>query len=528
MLMDRCRCLFFLWIICALWSCKKAAKSVNPKILVENVYVEFIKSDQVDINYKLSHLGYEETGVSFYKKSDPQNVRSVNAIRENGALKLSLQRLDPNTEYVFKVFFKQSNAQKVDTKDYTVKTLSAELAKFALEIKNTPINYDDKGSFTAEIEGENINNLNLSELDIKINNISVVLDYPVRISNDRYKMKIKGTVNPNNANNNIIGHYQGKEILFQSVPFVFLGERYWLSYKSTNLRGHHTSVFNNELYYFFDSKVYKWNDPGQRLQPVGSIPVGSIPDGYMSGIQFDGQIFFPIAEKSILSGPNDQSNGIVYPVGYFYAPGTDEWSSYIFKTPTSLNPRRRIQSNHYFVHKGELYLSYSLADDGGAGPTLLPNTDYFIYHYNKITKQFDSKINLIKDILDYRLISVNNELYLAGLTPVYDQGFRVSATFAVFKVNEQNFKMEEIYRAGTVTRPLTFILKELLEYEQKILIATSPNDFLIFDPSSRQLSPVFLRNSINSMYLTGFFIYNNQLHINADNKVHEISIVKGR
>ena len=119
-------------------------------------------------------------------------------------------------------------------------------------------------------------------------------------------------------------------------------------------------------------------------------------------------------------------------------------------------------------------------------------------------------------------------MYLAGLTPVYDQGFRVSATFAVFKVNEQNFKMEEIYRAGTVTRPLTFILKELLEYEQKILIATSPNDFLIFDPSSRQLSPVFLRNSINSMYLTGFFIYNNQLHINADNKVHEISIVKGR
>ena len=69
--------------------------------------------------------------------------------------------------------------------------------------------------------------------------------------------------------------------------------------------------------------------------------------------------------------------------------------------------------------------------------------------------------------------------------------------------------------------------------DNKILIAVTLNDFLVYDPLTAQLSNVYRRNNIGQTYFGGIFTYNNILHLNADllsttQMVYEISIEKGR
>jgi len=526
--MGKYKWLFLLMLICTLCSCKKT--EFDSEIKVEEVFVEFVTSNEVDINYKLSQLGYEETGVTYYKKDNPSATVTVMAIRQNNRLKLSLQSLEANTEYVFKVFYKVDKEQKTDTKEYTVKTLSTELAKFKLEVKSSTIIYDDQGNFTVDIEGEKLNNLNLSELEIKVNLSPVTLSYPVHIADDRYKITIKGVVNPINKNNAISGYYQGKEIFFQSVPFVFDGERYWLTYQATSLRGYKTSVLNNEIYYFLDGKVYKWNDAEQRMVNTGNIPAETIYNN-SGGVLFDGQLFFQVMEKISPPLGTDLSDYYKYPEGYSYNPATGKWTVFTFKENQFKN-NRFIRNSICFVHKGDLYLVFSLVDETDANSKLPINANHFIYRYNKTTLQFETAGSLNTEIINFLFISVNEQLYLTGHVPVYDQGFKVSATLAIFNV-AANFDLKEIYRGGTVAQPLVFTPKDVTVYDQKILIIGAQNDFILFDPADQKSYQVHFKNNIANMYMSSFFYYDNKLHLHGNlnfnsSMIYEISIAKGR
>lgn len=530
--MERYSWLFIVALIGLFSSCTKNKELTDSEIKAEEVYIEWIQSNRIDINYKLSYLGYEETGVSYYKKSEPGKVNDIKAIRQDGVLKLSLENLEPNTAYVFNVFFTQNKVKKMDLKEYVFNTLSPELAKFALRVTNSVINYDQDGRFSAELEGENLQNLNLSDLDLRVNNNAVRIGYPVPIANNRYKVVINGTVNAGNGNYAITGVYQGKQILLQSVPFVFDGDSWWLSYKSTNLRGLTSSLFDGSLYYFFDNKVHKWNDPEQRLQPVGQIQAGTIV-GNISGTQFDGQIFFPAVDKTYYPNPNDYSDFEHYPEAYAYVPSTDKWNSFSFKTYVTWKGQLRIENNNYFIHKDNLYLTYSVVNATSADPNSPYINKNYIFQYNKGTQTFLKKIELPAEIINYHLISINNQLYLLGLIPLYDQGFKISATLAVFKVSNEDFMLEEIYRGGTISQPITLVAKGVIEYDGKILIAASLYDFYLFDPVEKRLSDVYLKNNINQMYFGGLFYYNNKLHLNADlgftsQRIYEISIAKSR
>jgi len=526
MQMARFKSMLLLSLFCAFLSCKKQTELIDPEITVENVYVEFVKANQIDINYKLSHLGYLETGVSFYKKNNPKATTIVNAVRENDRLKLSMQDLEANTEYIFKVFYKQNNGEKTDTKEYAVKTLSKESTKFSLEIKSTDVKYDDDGNFTLDIVGENLNNMNLSELAIKVNLSSVSLSYPVQLSDNKYKITVKGNIRPVNVNYSIQALYQGKEILFQSIPFVFDGERYWLTYKQSNIRVTYVSVFNGELYYVSNKQIYNWNDLEQRWTSVANSPIETYQENVV-GFEFDGQLFFPPVEKTIWSNPNDLTDNYQYPEGCSFEIGTASWSSYSFEEHRYSQPRRRIENNNYFVHNGELYLTYSLTDDQSFNPSAVVKTDNFIYHYNKSTKRFEAGAKLNTEIINYNFIAISDQLYLTGLVPVYDQGFKMSATFAVFKVDD-HFNLHEIYRGGTIEQPLAFWPKKVVIYDQKILFAMSVDNFKLFDPADQKLYQVSLRNSISSIYISNLFNYKNKLHLNADQSIYEISINKER
>jgi hypothetical protein len=328
-----------------------------------------------------------------------------------------------------------------------------------------------------------------------------------------------------NNNYAIQGLYEGEEIFFQSLPFVFDGDSYWLTYQSTNLhRFTYTSVFNNELYFFSENLVSKWDAADNRLVTLESSPESI---GYLGGpgIQFDGQLFFPAVGKTYWP-VDDPSAFYSYPEGYSYVPATGKRFVYSFKALSFVQNRYILNSN-YVIHKNELYMVYSLADDAGGYPGVPKKADNFIYHYNKLTKQFEEKARLDTEIINYHFVSVNNQLYLLGLVPVYDQGFKISATFAVFKVDD-NFKSTEVYRGGTVKDPLTFFPKSAVQYDQKILISVAVDDFKLFDPAELKLYQVNLRNGIDGMYVGPFFNYNNKLHFTADAHAYELSIVKGR
>lgn len=524
--------IFMVIILSLLWSCTKHEDLADLEIKAQEVYVEWIQSNRITLNYKLSNLGYEETGVSYYKKSEPGKAIDVKAIRQDGVLKLSLENLEPNTAYVFNVFFTQNKVKKMDPKEHVFTTLSAEVAKFALRVINNVINYDQQGKFSAELEGENLQNLNLSDLDLRVNNSVVNIGYPVAMANNRYKVVITGTLNAENGNYVITGIYQGKQILLQSVPFAFDGARWWLSYKSTTLRGLTSSLFNGSLYYFFDSQVYKWSDSEQRLQPVGQIQSATIV-GNTKGTEFDGQIFFPAFDKTYFPNPSDYSNFEYYSEAYSYVPGTDKWNSFSFKTDVTWKGQLRIENNNYFIHKNNLYLTYSVVNGTSADPNSPYVNKNYIFQYSKEHKTFTKKMELPAEIINYHLISMDNQLYLLGLIPLYDQGFKVSATLAVFKVSDEDFKLEEIYRGGTINQPITLLAKAVIVYDQKILIAASLYDFYLFDPVEKTLSNVYLKNNINQMYFGGLFYYNNKLHLNADlgftsQRIYEISIAKSR
>jgi hypothetical protein len=306
---------------------------------------------------------------------------------------------------------------------------------------------------------------------------------------------------------------------------VFGGEGYWLTYQPTSLPGiFYPSVLNNEIYSFSQDQIFKWNAADQRLSVIANLQRGTAYLGG-AGIQFNGQLFFPATGNSHLS-ENDPSVINNYPEGYSYLPATDKWTAYPFKVHSTVKNRYVLNSN-YFIHKNELYLVYSLADDAGGYPAVPKRADNFIYHYNKLTKQFEEKAKLDTEIINYHFISLNNQLYLLGLVPVFDQGFKVSATFAVFKVDD-NFKSNEVYRGGTVKNPLTFFPKNVVAYDQKILISVAVDDFKLFDPAEMKLYQVGLRNGIDRVYLGAFFDYNNKLHFTADGYAYEFSIVKGR
>ncbi|SEQ91574.1 hypothetical protein [Pedobacter rhizosphaerae] len=527
--MERYKWLIVLLLFCSALACKKQTTSIEQKTAVENLFIELITSRQIDINYNLSHLGYESTGITYYKKADPASQTTILAIREKDRLALSLQSLTPNSEYVFKIFYKINGKQITDVKEYTLKTLTEEAEKYAMVIKSPSINYDEKGNFTIDIEGENLQNINLSQLEIKVNLRTAVLNYPTQISGAKYKLTIKGIIPANNMNYAVQGYYQGKEIFFQSVPFIYDGDRYWMSLQLTSLRGYAPSVFNNELYYFFNKQVTKWNDPEQRLVELEGIPDGTINPALAqpTALEFDGKLFFSPLPAGYLPDPEKYSEYYSYPQGYAYQPGNSKWSIFAFKDQHYPNSSRIITNSNYFVHKGELYLTYSIVNDRAPSPMTPSKIDNYLYHYNKSNNNFERRNFFSQEIKNYHFISINNQLYLLGLVPVFDQGFKVSATFAIFRVTD-NFSLEEYYKGGTLVSPESFTARYITIYDQKILMSVAENDFRIFDLNERKLYPVYFKNNISNVHIGNFFLYNNKHHLFADQKNYEISIQKGR
>jgi hypothetical protein len=511
-----------LFIVCLFFSCKK---EIQQPILASDIFVTSVKSHQIDINYTLSKLGYEETGVYYYKKNAPSDLIKVKSLRKADIFELSLQNLDPETEYIVNIFYKQKGIEYKDNKSLSIKTLSSEEIKYALSLKNDTVYYDSIGYFSLEIEGKLLNNLNLSQLEIKLSNSTLKFDYPVISSNDKYIISLKGIKNPIDEVSFISVFYKGVEIFKKSIKLSYSKERYWINFKSTNMYADRASIFKNELYYFNSPNILKWQEDESRLLNIGtSMYQNGNYIGKNPGTEYKNQLFFPPVHLNV---PTDNFTNIVsYIQIYAYSPIDNSWSSETLTEKSFRAGSKYIVNSQFFIHDDNLYMTFGLANSSAFNENI--PTTYHLYKYNSSDKKF-KEITIFKEKLtDYHFISIKNQLYIIGLAPIYDQGFALNSTLCIYTVDPSTFTLNEIYRGGTIYNPQIYRVKNLIDYESNILMAISPNNFLLFNTLDKTLYKVFQKTNLSYTYLEGLFLYNKKFYFNADLKIYEISITKER
>lgn len=510
--MERFKFAFLLLVFLSLWSCKKDENKSSAKIAVQDVYITSVKTQRVDIVYKLSQLGYKETGVVYYPKDRSMEQQTVAAIREDEQLKLSLQNLEPNTEYGFRVYYKTNQGETKDEKEFVVKTLSATSLKFNLEINSTEVAIHNS-RFEIDIEGDHLNELNLSELKINVNFEPASFAYPVRIAGQRYKMTISGEAKSGFSGHLITASYREEDIFAHHISPISIGE-YTLTAREVNLPDGRYSVYKNTLYSFVDKQVLRWDATSHRL-----VTLRGFDEGYVWGnkpcFEFDNQLFFVPFQRTIAPDPKDPNKYEHYFDVVSYSPEANVFNDFALLEGTYDVEGLTAEFSQYFVHKSEMYLAFTLtnlSDQLIHKPIKRTN---FIYKYNRSNKKFEYVNGLKTDILSYHFTSINNQMYLVGLVPLTDQGFKLSATFGAFKVSD-TFELESIYTAGTLASPIKFPLNGITNVDDKILIAADIGVFKIFDPIKRVLNQVNVPMGLPGEYYNGLFTYNNMLHINID------------
>ncbi|QEK50706.1 hypothetical protein FYC62_02755 [Pedobacter aquae] len=512
--------LFFL--ICLFFSCKK---DIQQPISAIDMFVTSVKSHQIDLNYKLSKLGYEETGVYFYKKNSPNSEKKVKALRKTDILELSLQDLEPDTEYIVNVFYKQKGVEYKEDKNLIVRTLSSEEIKYALSLKNDTVYYDSIGHFSLELEGKQLNNLNLSQLEIKLSNYILEFDYPVISSNNNYIIRLEGIKKPVDEVSLISVFYKGVEIFKKSINLSYNRDRYWINFNSTNMYADRASVFKNELYYFDSPNILKWKEDESRLLNIGtSMYQNGNYIGRNPGTEYKNHLFFPPIHLNVAT--DNFTNIVSYIQVYAYSPIDNSWFSDTLTEKSFRAGSKYIINSQFFIHDDNLYMTFGLANSSAYNENIPPT--YYLYKYNNVNKKFEEITIFKQKLTDYHFISINNQLYLIGLAPIYDQGFALNSTLCIYTVDPSAFTLNEIYRGGTIYNPQIFRVKNLINYEGNILLAISPNNFFIFNISERNLYKIYQKINLNYTYLEGIFFYNKKFYLNADLKMYEISIIKKR
>jgi hypothetical protein len=505
------------------FACKKQEDPAAKEIIIQDVFITDVNAERINITYKLSDLGYKETGITFYKKDNPAEQRTVLSIRKNDQFMVSMQNLEPGTEYGFKVYYTMENLDKKQDKEYIVKTLSAASLRFKMEIKRSELMVQN-GEYNLVVEGEHLNELNLSELVVKVNAEPARIDYPVLVSGNSYQMTISGTTQAEQTAYSVMVYYKEQEILAQYLPAKTTGPRYFISHNLTDLPSGNLSVINNELFTFREQEVLHWDNGGQRFVPIATYDDGMVYEN-MQTFSFDNQIFFPAGGKDYFPNPKDVNNYVGYPAVVSFVPGTAKFETYHFKDKQYERDYLFYENSQYFIHKNQLYLAFSLVDYSGQyanKPTIRKN---FVYKYNQQKKQFEFVDDLNTDILSYRFTSIDNQLYVVGLLPVVDQGYKLTATLGVLKVSD-TFGLQEIFRSGTVSKPQNLKIGCVSNVDGKILIVSALNDYKIFDPTERKLYDVTLKNNIPEEFLYGLFTYHNTLHLNSGYEKYELSVSK--
>jgi hypothetical protein len=508
-------------------SCKK--QDAPAEILVQNLFVTSLKSNAIRLTYNLSELGYSETGIIYYEENNPADEVSIAAFRsEDNLFSVSIEDLKPNTEYGLKVFHKVDGLKKIAPKELLVKTLSGLAGKYSLQIVDGSFSLQDDGLFSVDVEGDNLLELNLTALSISMNSDAIKIAYPTRVNGNRFRMHLSGRVKHTVTGYYLIAKYKGDEILFHVFPGTFDPKQYWISLKPISLPRAYFSVLNNALYTFRGEQVFRWDDEDQRLILLGNMPEGE-SNWFYEGTAFENQLFFQPKLKSFYPDPQDLSNYKNYLELFSYNPATSSFTAYSLEDRYHGKDEVYLNGQQVFTHKSELYLAFEVGDySAGSGN----GRTKYIYRFNKSTRHFEFLLSPKTEVLNYKYVSLDNQLYLLGSVPVTDQGFKIAATFGIFKVSD-NFVPELIYKGGTTAAPLNFDVKGTLAYKGSLLIGSNQASFTIFNPDSRRLDFFQVKEQAAERLFDGFFMYNNILHIRlnatyTNSTINEVSVITPR
>ncbi len=504
-------------------SCKKENTVLSAQIIKESIVS--IRDHSISLTYEISALGYNKSGVKYYKKENPQEVKIIEAVRKDGVFFVLIDQLDPESTYVIRPFAEYDNQTIVAENSKEVTTTALFPSEFSLKWSNTDVTYDEFGKYKTTVEGKNLNNINLHDLAILLGGDTLLLDYPKLVEQDNYQITATGNFSLPAGNYMMRVLYKGEEVMGQAIDFSYKGNALTLQLKATHLRNLNPFVINDKIYYFTNNVVSILDMETSSMSKIADIPIEL---GYMSPnyLTLENKIIFqaqPVTHNLPVEAP-DPFNGYELLSRSFDVKNT-KFATHFFSKPQK-KESHEYESICLFEHNKNIYQAYTRIDKISHTKN---NTTNEVVKYNNKTESFEYLTTFDNNFRNYQFISVSGKLYAFGQTNVLDQGFYVGSTFVIYTVDPTNFKLTEQYRYGNKNETYPYSPAGLLNYNNNILVSMGLNNFMLYEIKTNTLKPVVLPKTVPHEYYGGMFIYKNKHYLNAnlqftDGTIYEMSI----
>ncbi|WP_333886162.1 hypothetical protein [Sphingobacterium siyangense] len=511
--------LCLLGLVFLMSACKTEKNEVFPRII--NEAITSVRDKEISMTYQISSLGYTKSGVRYYKKDNPSQGKSVEAVREGDMFRLTLNELDSESTYIL-VPYIEYNGNTIESERKTEVTTTAPFPEDFTLFWPTPVaTYDETGRFTTVVEGKNLHNINLRDLKFLYWKDTLHMDYPQATKNGTYQINLSGYYPYRDGNHMMRVLYKEKEIIGQAIDFVYTGKALSLKLKKTSLRTTYASICNNQIYYFGENSVSLFDPETSRLQNIAHIP-DSIRFLPAKSVSLKNKIFFVSQPVSHIlpSLEPDAFHGNELLCQAFDVEKR-EFSKYYFSRP-QLKESHGYSNHSIFVHNNAVYQTYTLTLNSRGIKNIVakysPEKDKF-----EEIATFD--INFTSDCF----VSVKGRLYALGVSNVFDQGFNIGYTLTIYAVDANTFKLTELYRVGTTNQTYPYAPVGAINYGGDIVLALDVNNFMLYNVAKNTLNTVHLSSDVDHMYFGGMFIYKDKYYLNTDlnfleGSIYEMSI----
>ncbi|QRY59721.1 hypothetical protein [Sphingobacterium siyangense] len=511
--------LCLLGLVFLMSACKTEKNEVFPRII--NEAITSVRDKEISMTYQISSLGYTKSGVRYYKKDNPSQGKSVEAVREGDMFRLTLNELDSESTYIL-VPYIEYNGNTIESERKTEITTTAPFPEdFTLFWPNTEAEYDERGQFRTVVEGKNLNNINLRDIKFLFGMDTLHMNYPIATKNGTYQISLTGYYPYRDGNYMLRVIYKEKEIIGQAIDFIYKGNTLAIGLKKTNWRTNYPSICNDQIYYFWNNSVSHFDPETSRLQNIAHIPdtMGVIPP---KSVSIGNRIFFLALPVSHIlpSLEPDLFNGYELFCQAFDIEKR-EFSKYYFSRP-QLKESHGYSNHSIFVHNNAVYQTYTLTVNSRGIKNIVAK-------YNPTKDKFEEIATFDTNFSSECFVSVKGRLYALGISNVFDQGFNIGYTLTIYAVDANTFKLTELYRVGTTNQTYPYAPVGAINFNGDILLALDVNNFMMYNIVKNTLSPIYLSINGNHMYFGGMFTYKDKYYLNADinfleGSIYEMSI----
>lgn len=499
-------------------SCKKENTVISGKIIKESIVS--IRDHSISLTYEISSLGYNKSGIKYYKKGNPQEIKIIEAVRKDGVFFVLIDQLDPKSTYVIQPFAEYGNQTILAENSKEVTTTAPFPSEFSLSWTHTDVTYDEFGQYKTIVEGKNLNNINLRDLAILLGSDTLIMDYPKLVDEDNYQISAAGNFSLPAGNYMMRVQYKGEEIMGQAIDFSYKGDALTLQLNETHLRNLNPFIVNDQIYYFTNNAVSILNIETSSMSKIADIPIEL---GYMSPnyVTLENKIIFqakPVTHNLPVQAP-DPFNGYEL-LSRSFDVNNAKFATHFFSKPQK-KENHEYEQIYLFEHNKNIYQAYTRIDQISHTKN---NTTNEVVKYNTKTASFEYLTTFDNNFRHYQFISVAGKLYAFGQTNVLDQGFYVGSTFVIYTVDPTTFKLTERYRYGNKNQTYPYSPVGLLNYNDNILACFGLNDFILFDKATDQVNRIIVPQTHRESNFNRLFRYMNKNYLHANGKIYEMSI----